>query len=596
MIHLRQRLAACAFSVFLACGLWGCGDSAAPPDGGGDGSDGGADDGGRDGADSEPGAAVRISARAVESCGSFAPDRQSGLSYQTPFGIRAGVMGLELLRSHKDPAPVNLALPAPIQPVDLGAGGLIAEADSHALPAGTYTHLRVTVANAVYKVRATAHTYVDVAGELETDMALSNYQPAGGSPRSAGQYQATFTAYGQSQSFSGSTILNCTLSLWGGRVATAGGRFQVTVPIPGGPLSLPASGARPIDIEMVFPVQDQFAWRDLGEAKFAAGVYDVGMPPAATEIPDSLFECQMFLADRCQGEAVVALQPAWPMPDSAPLFCTDGARVVNPCPAEGQPGFGQDGNYLIHPLDYAASDGVIEDRVTGLFWQQATPAESFDWWEARDYCAALELGGHDDWRLPSRVELVSLIDFGRLDPVIDPDAFPNTPSDFFWTASPVPFLGFAYGVRFELGFIYDHDPTSSGRVRCVRGEGQAPAQRLIADAETVLDNATGLRWQRRHLDAPKTWLESLAYCEDLDLAGRTGWRLPTLKEQQTLVDERRLQPSIDVFAFPDTPAEWFWSGTPIATHPDQAWATSYTDGYASIHAGAELHRVRCVHD
>lgn len=348
--------------------------------------------------------------------------------------------------------------------------GLVTGTDGASVPAGTYTHVRVTLANAVYKVRATAHTYLDVAGELETDMALSNYQPAGGAARSAGQYQATFSAYGQSQSFSGSTTLNCTLSLWGGKVVTAGGRFQVTVPVPGGPLVVPQSPPSPIDVELVFPVQDQFAWRDLGEAKFAAGVYDVGMPPAPTEIPDSLFECQMFLADRCQGDVVVALQPSWPMPDSRPLFCTDGAQVVSPCPGEGEPGFGQDSNYLVHPLDYSAANGVVEDRVTGLFWQREAPAESFDWWEARDYCAGLELGGHGDWRLP------------------------------------------------------------------------------------------------------------------------------TLKELQTLVDERRLQPSIDIFAFPDTPAEWFWSGTPIATHPDQAWATSYTDGYASIHAGAELHRVRCVHD
>ncbi len=594
MNHFRWNISASAVFFSLVINWWGCGGTSAPRDGGGDGYDGQDGDAGPE--DGGPGAKVHVSARAVKSCGSFTPDRQTGLSYQTPFGVRAGVLALELMRSHKDSEPVSITLPEAVRTVDLDQGGDITASDGASVPAGTYTHVRVTLANALYKVRATAHTYLDVEGELETDMALSNYQPSGGSPRSAGQYQATFSAYGQSQSFSGSTILNCTLSLWGGKVTTAGGRFQVTVPIPGGPLVIPPGAQTRLDVELVFPVQDQFVWRDLGEAKFAAGVYDVGMPPAPTEVPDSLFECQMFLADRCQGEAVVALQPSWPMPDSHPLFCTDGARVVSPCPAQGEPGFGQDSNYLVHPLDYSAVDGVVEDRVTGLLWQQEAPAESFDWWEARAYCAGLELGGHDDWRLPSRVELVSLIDFGRLDPVIDPDAFPGTPSDFFWTASPVPFLGFAYGVRFELGFIYDHDPNGSGRVRCVRGAYQPLPARFSTDAETVLDLATQLRWQRRHLDTPLSWLEALSFCENLNFAGRTDWRLPTLKELQTLVDERRLQPSIDIFAFPDTPAEWFWSATPIASHPDQAWATSYTDGYASIHAGAELHRVRCVHD
>ncbi len=547
-----------------------------------------------------PGATLTLTARAVETCGSFAPEHQSGVNYQTPSAIAARVLAVELLRARDDPAPLSLPLSDPLVEVDLSAGGVLASARLTELPADTFELVRVTVASSRYQVAATAHMGFDVPGTLTVEMALSDHTDGSGAPRAQGQYSATFEAFGQSASQSGATPLNCLLSAWGGLPATAGGRFTVTVPLPGGPFAVQADTSA-TTIELAFPMRDTFSWRDRTDAGFLPGVHDMVMPPGVSELPDALTECHLFMADRCQGEAIVAYHPTWPMPDSAPLFCTDGAALVEPCPGPGEPGYGQDASYAVNPLSYRIDgldgDGeVVTDLVTGLDWQRRTPSQALDWWDAREYCAALELGGRADWRLPSRIELVSILDFGRRDPVADPAAFPDTPSDFYWTSSPVPFLSFAYGVRFELGFIYDHDPRSTGRVRCVRGAYEAPAQRFSVEAElgVVTDQGTGLVWERATLDTPLGWLDALAHCEALALGGHDDWRLPTLKETQTLVDERRLQPSIDIAAFLDTPSEWFWSSTPIATHPDQAWATSTTDGYASIHAGAELHRVRCV--
>lgn len=542
-----------------------------------------------------PGPSLALTARAVGTCGSFAPEHQSGVNYQTPTAISASVTAVELLRTRDDDAPVALPLGSPLVAIDLSAGGTLAEAPLTAVPADTYRLVRVTVASSRYQVAATAHMGFTVPGTLTVEMALGDHTDSAGARRNQGQFTATFEAFGQRAAQSGSTPLNCLLSAWGGLPQTAGGRFTVTVPLPGGPLVV-APDTEATTIALDFPMRDAFSWRDRADADFVPGVLDMVMPPATSELPDALTECHLFLADRCEGEAVVAYHPTWPMPDSAPLFCTDGAAVVDPCPGPGEPGFGQDASYAVNPLTYAIDGAVVTDLVTGLDWQRESPTQTFDWWDARAYCADLALGDHADWRLPSRIELVSTLDFGRRDPVADPDAFPNTPSDFFWTSSPVPFLSFAYGVRFELGFIYDHDPHSTGRVRCVRGDYAAPAERFAIDAGagTVRDHGTGLEWERDTLDEPLGWLDALAHCEALERAGHDDWRLPTLKETQTLIDERRLQPSIDIAAFPDTPSEWYWSSTPIATHPDQAWATSTTDGYASIHAGAELHRVRCV--
>ena len=44
--------------------------------------------------------------------------------------------------------------------------------------------------------------------------------------------------------------------------------------------------------------------------------------------------------------------------------------------------------------------------------------------------------------------------------------------------------------------------------------------------ETVTDNVTGLMWQQEDDDVRRDWEDALVYCEELDLAGYTDWRLP----------------------------------------------------------------------
>lgn len=55
----------------------------------------------------------------------------------------------------------------------------------------------------------------------------------------------------------------------------------------------------------------------------------------------------------------------------------------------------------------------------------------------------------------------------------------------------------------------------------------------------------------------------------------SDWRLPTLKELLTIVEDRALNPSTDIAAFPDTGAQWFWAGTPGLAPPDYGWTVSF---------------------
>lgn len=152
--------------------------------------------------------------------------------------------------------------------------------------------------------------------------------------------------------------------------------------------------------------------------------------------------------------------------------CLDTRWASWPMPnpnAPAAPGVSGDTSSLPHASSYdTASSGVVEDGVTGLIWQ-ADVAGPFASEDAAGYCATLELGGYDDFRLPTRVELFSLVDFTRHDPAIDTDAFPSTPAAAFWTASVVAGeASSSFGVSFALGVIDVYPQTSTLEVRCVR--------------------------------------------------------------------------------------------------------------------------------
>ncbi|MBN2359818.1 MAG: DUF1566 domain-containing protein [Deltaproteobacteria bacterium] len=558
----------------------------------------GTDSGGSQGADAgsaEPDAGsiasaqVRLAARSVQHC-AVDPPATPGLARATPNAARTGILKVELLRERTDPSPVELTLPGTLVEVDLVAGGLVAEG---AVPAGTYRWLRYWLAYGSVTVAATAHSGgQQIAGALEFDLALAAYQDGDGQTHAPGEMIVRFdSAYAQ---FSQTTVvpLDCPLSVAGGLVETGWGSHRISVPMPGGPLVV-AAGDPPRELQALFPLAGAVTWRDLEVSGFRPEVLDLALPSTAGEIPARLPACDLLLSDRCaEGARPARLDPAWPMPDSATTVCTDGA-VIADCPAAGQPGAGQDGTYAIHPTGYRVDGDVVEDSVTGLLWQRGTSPQALDWWQARDYCDDLVLGGRDDWSLPSRLELVSLLDVGRLGPSIDLEAFPDAPSDFFWTASPAMFSSLAFGVRFDEGFVYDHDPRESGRVRCVAQGRAGPTPRFSVAAETATDSATGLTWQRGTLPA-QSWLDALASCEALELDGAGDWRMPTLKELLTIVDERALNPSIDVAAFPLTPAEWLWASSPGLCSTDYGWTVSFTDGYCTPAAATQLYLTRCV--
>ena len=129
-------------------------------------------------------------------------------------------------------------------------------------------------------------------------------------------------------------------------------------------------------------------------------------------------------------------------------------------------------NGLPNPTSYTSNgDGTVTDNVTKLMWEQAASTSTFEWEDAVSYCTAQRTAGYADWRLPTMIELASLLDLERNNPAINPVYFPGTPAEEFWSRSGEPSNGICWFVKFSsdgdgaVGIQWNNAPY---RARCVR--------------------------------------------------------------------------------------------------------------------------------
>jgi hypothetical protein len=117
---------------------------------------------------------------------------------------------------------------------------------------------------------------------------------------------------------------------------------------------------------------------------------------------------------------------------------------------------------------FQVRDEIVVDRATGLTWTRGNVGDKrLTHEEAVKACAELQLDG-GGWRLATIKELLSLVDYERHDPAIDP-AF-KCDSAWYWTATPAASVSFcAWGVYFDVGGASWRGRDSGGFVRAVRG-------------------------------------------------------------------------------------------------------------------------------
>lgn len=134
----------------------------------------------------------------------------------------------------------------------------------------------------------------------------------------------------------------------------------------------------------------------------------------------------------------------------------------------------------------------------------------------------------------------------------------------------------------------------------------------------VRDNVTGLIWEVKtddngiH-DKDKTyrwgglganlhgsefhndWNPLVNGANEEALCGVTGWRVPTIKELESLVHFGRPRLTIDALFFPNTRPQIYWSTTASAEYISSAWVVSFYRGWTSLeYRSFELAHVRLV--
>ena len=306
--------------------------------------------------------------------------------------------------------------------------------------------------------------------------------------------------------------------------------------------------------------------------------------------------------------------------DEPAVLCTGQTKCFNAtkeitCPATPDKNFfGQDWQYadkgycLEKSFTTTSNSETVTDNITHLIWQRNLPstyagctgtsgalcAHS----EAVNYCDSLNssnfAGFNEGWRLPTARELGTIIDYGKTNPAIDSEIFPDTPGQLFWTANVYDFEK-NWAVNFLKGETTGNRTTGSQSylyVRCVRGEELPDASFSVSgtDEKILKDSENNLTWTQTFGDY-SNWKKALEYCKNLEYAGRSGWRLPNVNELKTLINYSISNPASD---FEGMDSSTFWSSTSDSNKATQAWATSMEYGTTQIMSKDNIYKVICV--
>jgi len=268
--------------------------------------------------------------------------------------------------------------------------------------------------------------------------------------------------------------------------------------------------------------------------------------------------------------------------------------------------FGEDADFSCNQPSFVDNqDGTVSDKVTGLMWQKTDGGE-MTWEDALKYAQNCRLGGHNDWRLPTSIELFLIMDHGKHGPAMDTDFFPKTQARYWWsnaTRADDQSKVWVVNTGGGIGAHAKSETTSAGgdrpiHVRCVRGESMlGTGPKLVDNGDgTVLDQRTGLIWKQLASDTKLTWEDALEYCANLNHAGNNDWRLPNIKELRSLSDDRIARPSMDKKFFPKASASFFWSSTSQSNRPERAWYVDFTTGLVTYADKTDKFEVFAVRD
>ena len=108
---------------------------------------------------------------------------------------------------------------------------------------------------------------------------------------------------------------------------------------------------------------------------------------------------------------------------------------------------------------------------------------------------------------------------------------------------------------------------------------------------TVTDTWTGLMWQRCSLGqswnggacngtvSAYNWQQALQQSNSNNLAGYSDWRLPSIRELQSIVAYDRYGMAINGYIFPNMTSHFYWSSSPYDyRYINRVWTIDFSNG------------------
>ncbi len=274
-----------------------------------------------------------------------------------------------------------------------------------------------------------------------------------------------------------------------------------------------------------------------------------------------------------------------------------------------------------------ADTNLVVDNLTGLMWTRNATAGAGSWDVAVVASHIIERFGYDDWRLPSVLEMESLVDAGELLPaLIFLHPFNNLATNYWTGTGDTLDTNKAWVVGIQDGTVARWARTNTAPAYWpVRSHttGKAPVPKtgqtlsllagddgdlqpgvawpvprftIMADTNLVFDNLCGRMWTRQiGIGATTSWALAIDHCTGMTLGGYDDWRLPTRREVLSLIDygSPTLLPAGHPFT--GTPAVPFWTSTSYRPLPaNYAWGIDggYLGAYLKTSIGGGVWPVR----
>ena len=246
---------------------------------------------------------------------------------------------------------------------------------------------------------------------------------------------------------------------------------------------------------------------------------------------------------------------------------------------------------------FQAKGDFVVDSLTGHIWTlNANPAEyPLSWQEAHDFIVDMNENGYSgfsNWHLPDRKTLFSLISHQHVNPSLPKGhLFESVFPGYYWTADTCARLpDQAWYIHLGGGRIFrgmKHGAYLTWPVIPKIRDAGLVGSRFSQEDALIHDHQNSVSWLLGH----RCFMDCLTWCDTLEsidrinrdkLFGCTRWRLPNIRELESLVNIDTHSPAVFHPLRDSGIRPGYWSSTTSVYEPRYAWVLYPRDGEVGV--------------